>query len=152
MRVNCRVAGRPAPDVNWHVNGSRAVQDARHKMVVNESGFHTMLVSDARMSDAGAVRCVAKNRSGVAEFQVIHGAGHRVVGNAGLLRGRNHDFNVSRELRHETQWCPIDFGQLSSHHLRILNFGHLALKRRTCIQFQDIDCLVLSMYNRLILD
>ena len=64
------MAGRPAPDVNWHVNGSRAVQDARHKMVVNESGFHTILVSDARMSDAGAVRCVAKNRSGVAEFQV----------------------------------------------------------------------------------
>ena len=70
VRVNCRVAGRPAPDVNWHVNGWRAVHYARHKMVVNESGFHTMLVSDARMSDAGAVRCVAKNRSGVAEFQV----------------------------------------------------------------------------------
>ena len=70
VRVNCRVAGRPAPDVSWHVNGTRAVQDARHKMVVNESGFHTMLVSDARLGDAGAVRCVAKNRSGVAEFQV----------------------------------------------------------------------------------
>ena len=64
------MAGRPAPDVSWHVNGTRAAQDARHKMVVNESGFHTMLVSDARLGDAGAVRCVAKNRSGVAEFQV----------------------------------------------------------------------------------
>ena len=49
------------------------------KMVVNESGFHTMLLSDARMSDAGAIRCVAKNRSGVAEFQVKKKMGGTVL-------------------------------------------------------------------------
>ena len=34
VRVNCRVAGRPAPDVNWHVNGARAVQESAHQTEV----------------------------------------------------------------------------------------------------------------------
>ncbi len=70
VRINCRVSGRPAPDVRWQLNGQPLSQDDRHKVVVNESGFHTMLIANTKMTDAGLIRCVAKNRSGVAEFEV----------------------------------------------------------------------------------
>jgi hypothetical protein len=70
VRINCRVTGRPAPEVNWFLKSGHLVQDDRHKMVINESGFHTLVIADTRMGDAGVIRCVAKNRSGVAEFQV----------------------------------------------------------------------------------
>ena len=70
VRVNCRVNGRPAPEVRWFKDGREIASGARHRIVVNETGFHTLMVLDARMEDAGGIECVARNRSGEARFKV----------------------------------------------------------------------------------
>ena len=59
------------PSVQWYSNGHRLVQDSRHKIIVNESGCHTLLISNAQLSDTGALTCVARNRSGEAIAQVF---------------------------------------------------------------------------------
>ena len=71
IRINCRVSGRPPPDIQWYSNGQRLVQDQRHKIIVNESGCHTLLISNCQLSDTGSLTCVARNRSGEAIAQVI---------------------------------------------------------------------------------
>ena len=71
IRIQCRVGGRPPPDIQWYSNGHRLVQDSRHKIIVNESGCHTLLISNAQLSDTGALTCVARNRSGEAIAQVF---------------------------------------------------------------------------------
>ena len=72
IRIQCRVGGRPPPDIQWYSNGQhRLVQDSRHKIIVNESGCHTLLISNAQLSDTGALTCIARNRSGEAIAQVF---------------------------------------------------------------------------------
>ena len=71
IRIQCRVGGRPPPDIQWYSNGHRLVQDSRHKIIVNESGCHTLLISNAQLSDTGALTCIARNRSGEAIAQVF---------------------------------------------------------------------------------
>jgi len=46
------------------------VQDDRHRMIVNEMGCHAMLITNAKLEDAGVFGCLAKNGSGEAGFQV----------------------------------------------------------------------------------
>lgn len=70
IRINCRVNGRPPPDIQWYLNGQRLAQDERHKIIVNEAGCHALLITNSVPSDAGSVACVAVNRSGEAAFQV----------------------------------------------------------------------------------
>ena len=70
IRIQCRVGGRPPPDIQWYSNGYRLVQDSRHKIIVNESGCHTLLISNIQLSDTGSLTCVARNRSGEAVAQV----------------------------------------------------------------------------------
>ena len=38
VRFDCRITGRPYPDVTWHLNGRQIHDDAIHKILVNESG------------------------------------------------------------------------------------------------------------------
>ena len=69
-RINCRVSGRPPPDIQWFLNGHRLIQDDRHKVIVNEAGYHVLLLTKTVLSDTGTIACVALNRSGEAAFQV----------------------------------------------------------------------------------
>ena len=69
-RINCRVSGRPPPDIQWFLNGQRLIQDDRHKVIVNEVGSHALLITKTILSDNGSIACVASNRSGEAAFQV----------------------------------------------------------------------------------
>ena len=69
-RINCRVSGRPPPDIQWYLNGQRLIQDDRHKVIVNEAGSHSLLITKTILSDTGSIACVATNRSGEAAFQV----------------------------------------------------------------------------------
>ena len=87
VRIGCRVAGRPPPDIQWFrlpppsstgsgtgsqaVVGHRLLQDERHSLVVNESGAHALLINKTVLSDSGVLACVAHNRSGEATFQVL---------------------------------------------------------------------------------
>ena len=71
LRVQCRVGGRPPPEIQWYLHGHRLCQDKRHKIIVNESGCHTLLIISAQVSDNGPIMCVAHNRSGEAIAQVF---------------------------------------------------------------------------------
>lgn len=69
VRFDARVTGRPYPDVAWFINGQMVADDATHKVLVNEAGNHSLMISKASLSDAGIVTCIAKNKSGEATFQ-----------------------------------------------------------------------------------
>lgn len=64
------IASRFAKQVTWYINGQLVVDDATHKVLVNEAGNHSLMISKASLSDAGVITCVAKNKSGEANFQV----------------------------------------------------------------------------------
>jgi hypothetical protein len=57
-------------DIFWYLNGQRLIQDDRHRIIVNEAGCHALLMTSAKMEDAGTISCLAKNGSGEAAFQV----------------------------------------------------------------------------------
>ena len=59
------------PDIFWYLNGQRLIQDDRHRIIVNEAGCHALLLTSARLEDAGTISCLAKNGSGESAFQVI---------------------------------------------------------------------------------
>lgn len=68
-RFDCRVTGRPYPEVTWYVNGYQCVNDATHKILVNESGNNSLMITNVSGSDAGVVTCVARNKAGETSFQ-----------------------------------------------------------------------------------
>ncbi|GLH07319.1 LOW QUALITY PROTEIN: Titin [Gryllus bimaculatus] len=68
-RFDCRVTGRPYPDVAWFINGRQVSDDATHKILVNESGNHALMITNVHRSDAGVVSCIARNKSGETSFQ-----------------------------------------------------------------------------------
>lgn len=70
-RFDCRVTGRPYPEVHWFINGRQVSDDATHKILVNESGNHALMITNVSRSDAGIISCVARNKSGETSFQVI---------------------------------------------------------------------------------
>ncbi|KAK3888336.1 hypothetical protein Pcinc_007597 [Petrolisthes cinctipes] len=69
VRFEARATGRPYPEVTWYINGQQVVDDNTHKVLVNESGNHSLMISKAALSDAGVITCVAKNKSGEATYQ-----------------------------------------------------------------------------------
>ena len=70
VRFDCRVTGRPYPDVTWYLNGRQLHDDATHKILVNESGNHALMMSGVSLKDAGVIQCVGRNKGGEASFQV----------------------------------------------------------------------------------
>lgn len=63
-RFDCRVTGRPYPDVTWYINQIQVNDDATHKILVNESGNHSLMITNVSRFDGGVVTCVARNKSG----------------------------------------------------------------------------------------
>jgi titin len=63
-RFDCRVTGRPYPDVTWYINQVQVNDDATHKILVNESGNHSLMITNVSRYDGGVVTCVARNKSG----------------------------------------------------------------------------------------
>lgn len=68
-RFDCRVTGRPYPEVTWFVNGRQIQDDYNHKILVNESGNHALMITNVERQDCGVVSCVARNKSGETSFQ-----------------------------------------------------------------------------------
>lgn len=46
------------------------VDDNTHKVLVNEAGNHSLMISKAALTDSGVITCVARNKSGEANYQV----------------------------------------------------------------------------------
>ena len=44
--------------------------DSNHKIVVNEDGFHSLIIYSTRQYDSGLYTCIARNRGGEDRFQV----------------------------------------------------------------------------------
>lgn len=68
-RFDCRLTGRPYPEVAWFINGNPVINDATHKILVNESGNHSLMITNVSRYDAGVVTCVARNKSGEVSTQ-----------------------------------------------------------------------------------
>lgn len=68
-RFDCRVTGRPYPEVAWFINGRHVTDDHTHKILVNESGNHALMITNVGRQDSGIVTCVARNKSGETSFQ-----------------------------------------------------------------------------------
>uniref|UniRef100_A0A182TG18 Ig-like domain-containing protein n=1 Tax=Anopheles melas TaxID=34690 RepID=A0A182TG18_9DIPT len=64
VRFDCRVTGRPYPEVAWYINGNLVTDDATHKILVNEAGNHSLMITSTNRFDHGIVTCVARNKSG----------------------------------------------------------------------------------------
>lgn len=63
-RFDCRVTGNPYPEVFWFINGRQVRDDASHKILVNESGSHSLMITNVSRLDGGAVQCLARNKAG----------------------------------------------------------------------------------------
>lgn len=63
-RFDCRVTGRPYPDVTWYINGNLIQNDVTHKILVNESGNHSLMITNVSRLDGGVVTCLARNKTG----------------------------------------------------------------------------------------
>lgn len=70
VRIDCRISGRPLPEVLWYRNGKLVTDDRTHKLIVNEAGNQSLLITVASREDGGAYTCVARNKSGESRFQV----------------------------------------------------------------------------------
>ncbi|CAG0890532.1 unnamed protein product [Cyprideis torosa] len=68
-RFDVRVSGRPSPDVSWYCNGRQILDDQTHKILVNESGNHALMITVANREDGGQYTCIAKNKSGQAKYE-----------------------------------------------------------------------------------
>lgn len=68
-RFDCRVTGRPYPEVTWYINQVQVNDDATHKILVNESGNHSLMITNVSRFDGGVVTCVARNKSGEVSTQ-----------------------------------------------------------------------------------
>lgn len=68
-RFDCRVTGRPYPEVTWFINDRQIRDDYNHKILVNESGNHALMITNVDLSDSGVVTCIARNKSGETSFQ-----------------------------------------------------------------------------------
>ncbi|CAG0878668.1 unnamed protein product [Darwinula stevensoni] len=68
VRFDVRISGRPYPDVAWYLNGRQVTDDATHKILVNESGGHSLMITCASRNDGGRYTCVARNKSGEIKY------------------------------------------------------------------------------------
>lgn len=68
-RFDCRVTGRPYPEVTWYINQQPVNDDSTHKILVNESGNHSLMITNVGRYDGGVVTCVARNKSGEVSTQ-----------------------------------------------------------------------------------
>uniref|UniRef100_A0A8C6FY12 Myopalladin n=1 Tax=Moschus moschiferus TaxID=68415 RepID=A0A8C6FY12_MOSMO len=69
-RLDCKVSGLPPPELTWLLNGQPVLPDACHKMLVRETGVHSLLIDPLTQRDAGTYTCVATNKTGQNSFSL----------------------------------------------------------------------------------
>ncbi|XP_010076532.1 PREDICTED: myopalladin [Pterocles gutturalis] len=67
-RLDCKVSGLPPPDLTWLLNGKPVLPDGTHKMLVRETGVHSLLIDPLSQNDAGTYTCLATNKTGQNSF------------------------------------------------------------------------------------
>ncbi len=72
VRLECRVSGRPEPEVSWYKDDCphRILDNEHIKAVVNEEGNYALLILGAEPADSATYRCEAVNHNGSASFTV----------------------------------------------------------------------------------
>merc|ERR1712142_264644 len=70
VRFDCVVAGNPRPELSWFHNGYQIFDSSRCKILVNETGIHSLLFMQVSQHDTGTVSCIARNKGGEASFSV----------------------------------------------------------------------------------
>ncbi|KAM9197933.1 myopalladin [Dugong dugon] len=69
-RLDCKVSGLPTPELTWLLNGQPVLPDSSHKMLVRETGVHSLLIDPLTQGDAGTYTCVATNKTGQNSFSL----------------------------------------------------------------------------------
>ncbi|XP_004386460.1 myopalladin isoform X1 [Trichechus manatus latirostris] len=69
-RLDCKVSGLPTPELTWLLNGQPVLPDTSHKMLVRETGVHSLLIDPLTQGDAGTYTCVATNKTGQNSFSL----------------------------------------------------------------------------------
>ncbi|XP_074856310.1 myopalladin isoform X2 [Carettochelys insculpta] len=69
-RLDCKVSGLPTPDLMWLLNGKPVLPDSAHKMLVRETGVHSLLIDPLTQNDAGTYTCIATNKTGQNSFSL----------------------------------------------------------------------------------
>ncbi|NWX44055.1 MYPN protein, partial [Steatornis caripensis] len=69
-RLDCKVSGLPTPDLTWLLNGKPVLPDGPHKMLVRETGVHSLLIDPLSQNDAGTYTCLATNKTGQNSFSL----------------------------------------------------------------------------------
>ncbi|XP_048362304.1 myopalladin isoform X1 [Sphaerodactylus townsendi] len=69
-RLDCKVSGLPPPDLMWLLNGRPVLPDTTHKMLVRETGVHSLLIDPLTQNDAGIYTCIATNKTGQNSFSL----------------------------------------------------------------------------------
>uniref|UniRef100_A0A8C4WC67 Myopalladin n=1 Tax=Gopherus evgoodei TaxID=1825980 RepID=A0A8C4WC67_9SAUR len=69
-RLDCKVSGLPTPDLMWLLNGKPVLPDSTHKMLVRETGVHSLLIDPLTQNDAGIYTCIATNKTGQNSFSL----------------------------------------------------------------------------------
>lgn len=75
VRFDCRITGRPYPEVYWLINDRLVQDDSTHKIIVNEACGHSLMITNVSRFDGGIVTVVARNKAG----EVVHQARLNVV-------------------------------------------------------------------------
>ncbi|NXG67341.1 MYPN protein, partial [Hemiprocne comata] len=69
-RLDCKVSGLPTPELTWLLNGKPVLPDGTHKMLVRETGVHSLLIDPLSQNDAGTYTCLATNKTGQNSFSL----------------------------------------------------------------------------------
>nr|XP_060624896.1 myopalladin [Anolis sagrei ordinatus] len=69
-RLDCKVSGLPPPELMWLLNGRPVLPDTTHKMLVRETGVHSLLIDPLTRNDAGTYTCIATNKTGQNSFSL----------------------------------------------------------------------------------
>ena len=96
---------------------SQVHDDENHKIVVNEDGFHSLIIYVTQKWDAGLYTCIARNRGGEDRFQVTLNVTGKdsfdVRGSLGVVGGMESIYEQEPSHR-----------MLKAHRIQTLNLGH----------------------------
>lgn len=63
-RFDLKIVARPYPTVEWY-KGNQLIRDsAKHRILVNQEGVHSLLINMTEQNDGGQYTCLAHNSAG----------------------------------------------------------------------------------------
>ncbi len=65
--LECKVTGKPAPEVRWMMGGADVKQSMRLTVKSKPDGVQVLQVKEATQKETGEVKCIATNKAGTVE-------------------------------------------------------------------------------------